>query len=36
MVDVIKSLGVESYAPNPLSTLESLHESLIHYGGNRW
>src|SRR5690242_5044795 len=34
MVDVIKSLGIEYYAANPSSTLKSLHESLINYGGN--
>ena len=35
MVDVIKSLGIEYYAANPSSTLKSLHESLINYGGNK-
>ncbi|HXP87726.1 MAG TPA: thiamine pyrophosphate-dependent enzyme [Bryobacteraceae bacterium] len=35
MVDVIKSLGIEYYAANPSSTLKSLHESLINYGGNQ-
>jgi thiamine pyrophosphate-dependent acetolactate synthase large subunit-like protein len=34
MVDVIKSLGIEYYAANPASTLKSLHESLLNYGGN--
>jgi thiamine pyrophosphate-dependent acetolactate synthase large subunit-like protein len=34
MVDVIKSLGIEYYAANPSSTLKSLHESLVNYGGN--
>ena len=34
MVDVIKSLDVEYQASNPGSTFESLHESLINYGGN--
>jgi acetolactate synthase-1/2/3 large subunit len=34
MVDVLKALGIEYYAANPASTLKSLHESLINYGGN--
>ena len=34
MVDVIKSLDIEYLASNPGSTFESLHESLINYGGN--
>src|SRR5579871_3195842 len=34
MVDVIKSLDIEYLAANPGSTFESLHESLINYGGN--
>ena len=35
MVDVIKSLNIEYLAANPGSTFESLHESLINYGGNK-
>ena len=35
MVDVFKSLGIEYYAANPSSTLKSLHESLLNYGGNQ-
>ncbi len=35
MVDVFKSLGIEYYAANPSSTLKSLHESILNYGGNR-
>jgi acetolactate synthase I/II/III large subunit len=34
MVDVIKTLDLEYVAANPGSTYESLHESLINYGGN--
>ena len=34
MVDVLKSLDIEYLASNPGSTFESLHESLINYGGN--
>ena len=34
MVDVLKSLGIEYLGSNPGSTFESLHESLINYGGN--
>src|SRR5580704_7607148 len=34
MVDVLKSLDIEYLAANPGSTFESLHESLINYGGN--
>ncbi|PWU03641.1 MAG: thiamine pyrophosphate-binding protein [Terriglobia bacterium] len=34
MVDVLKSLGIEYYAANPSSTLKSLHESILNYGGN--
>jgi acetolactate synthase I/II/III large subunit len=34
MVDVIKSLGIDYFAANPASTLKSLHESIINYGGN--
>lgn len=34
MVDVLKSLGFDYAAANPGSTFESLHESLINYGGN--
>ncbi len=34
MVDVIKSFGIEYFAGNPASTLKSLHESLVNYGGN--
>ena len=33
-VDVIKSLGIDYFAANPASTLKSLHESIINYGGN--
>ena len=35
MVDVIKTLNLEYLAANPGSTYESLHESLINYGGNQ-
>jgi acetolactate synthase I/II/III large subunit len=35
MVDVIKKLGIEYFAANPASTLKSLHESLVNYGGNQ-
>ncbi|MBV9770304.1 MAG: twin-arginine translocation signal domain-containing protein [Bryobacterales bacterium] len=35
MVDVIKSLNIDYLAANPGSTYESLHESLINYGGNK-
>ncbi len=35
MVDVFKSLGIEYYAANPSSTLKSLHESILNYGGNQ-
>jgi len=34
MVDVLKSLEIEYLGSNPGSTFESLHESLINYGGN--
>jgi thiamine pyrophosphate-dependent acetolactate synthase large subunit-like protein len=34
MVDVLKTLDFEYVAANPGSTFESLHESLINYGGN--
>jgi len=34
MVDVLKSLDLEYLGSNPGSTFESLHESLINYGGN--
>jgi thiamine pyrophosphate-dependent acetolactate synthase large subunit-like protein len=34
MVDVLKSLEIEFLGSNPGSTFESLHESLINYGGN--
>lgn len=35
MVDVIKSLGVDYIAANPADSIRGIHESLIHYGGNR-
>ena len=35
MVDVLKTLNLEYLAANPGSTYESLHESLINYGGNQ-
>ncbi|HEX5419225.1 MAG TPA: thiamine pyrophosphate-binding protein [Gammaproteobacteria bacterium] len=35
LVDVLKSLNFEYVAANPGSAFESLHESLINYGGNR-
>ncbi|HJT89980.1 MAG TPA: thiamine pyrophosphate-binding protein, partial [Bryobacteraceae bacterium] len=35
MVDVLKTLKIEYVAANPGSTFESLHESLINYGGNQ-
>jgi acetolactate synthase-1/2/3 large subunit len=35
MVDVIKALDIEYITTNPGSSFESLHESLINYGGNR-
>jgi thiamine pyrophosphate-dependent acetolactate synthase large subunit-like protein len=34
MVDVLKSLEIQYLGSNPGSTFESLHESLINYGGN--
>jgi acetolactate synthase-1/2/3 large subunit len=34
MVDVLKSLDLDYLGSNPGSTFESLHESLINYGGN--
>jgi acetolactate synthase I/II/III large subunit len=34
MVDVLKSLKIDYVASNPGSTFDSLHESLINYGGN--
>jgi acetolactate synthase I/II/III large subunit len=34
MIDVIKALGLEYMATNPASSLRSLHESLVNYGGN--
>jgi thiamine pyrophosphate-dependent acetolactate synthase large subunit-like protein len=34
MVDVLKSLEIGYLGSNPGSTFESLHESLINYGGN--
>jgi acetolactate synthase I/II/III large subunit len=35
MVDVIKTLNIDYLAANPGSTFESLHESIINYGGNQ-
>jgi len=35
MVDVIKSLGIEYVCSNPGSSFRGLHESVIHYGGNK-
>ncbi len=35
MVDVLKSLDIEYMGSNPGSTFESLHESIINYGGNK-
>ncbi len=35
MVDVIKSLDLEFVTTNPGSSLRSLHESIVNYGGNR-
>lgn len=35
MVDVLKSLGIEYICANPGSSFRSLHESVIHYGGNQ-
>jgi acetolactate synthase-1/2/3 large subunit len=35
MVDVLKSLDIEYLGSNPGSTFESLHESIINYGGNK-
>ena len=34
MVDVLKTLDIDYLGSNPGSTFESLHESLINYGGN--
>lgn len=35
MVDVLKTLDIEYLGSNPGSTFESLHESIINYGGNK-
>ena len=35
MVDVIKSLDLEYVALNPGGSIRGLHESIIHYGGNK-
>src|SRR4051812_35128901 len=35
MVDVLKTLDIDYLCANPGSTFESLHESLINYGGNQ-
>jgi thiamine pyrophosphate-dependent acetolactate synthase large subunit-like protein len=35
MVDVLKSLGIPYVTSNPASSLRSLHESVVNYGGNK-
>jgi acetolactate synthase-1/2/3 large subunit len=35
MVDVIKTLDIDYVAVNPGGSIRGLHESIIHYGGNK-